>query len=42
VYLRMNGTLVAVGMPGGDAFLQVPITLLIAKVRFLTQGYVTN
>ncbi|KAF9528264.1 chaperonin 10-like protein [Crepidotus variabilis] len=31
MYLRFTGTLVCVGMPGSDAFLQVPITLLIAK-----------
>lgn len=34
MYLRFNGTLVAVGMPGGNAMLNVPVTLLIGKVRF--------
>lgn len=31
MYLRAAGTLVAVGMPGGTAALNVPIVLLIAK-----------
>ncbi|TFK64155.1 GroES-like protein [Pluteus cervinus] len=31
LYLRPTGTLVAVGMPGGAATLEVPVTLLIAK-----------
>ncbi|RDB23020.1 Alcohol dehydrogenase 1 [Hypsizygus marmoreus] len=30
-YLRFTGTLVAVGMPGGGATLNAPVTLLIAK-----------
>ncbi|KAG6811714.1 hypothetical protein H0H92_006171 [Tricholoma furcatifolium] len=31
MYLRMAGTLVAVGMPGGNAQLNVPVTLIIGK-----------
>ncbi|THU93239.1 mannitol-1-phosphate dehydrogenase M1PDH1 [Dendrothele bispora CBS 962.96] len=31
MYLRLAGTLVAVGMPGGGGTLNVPITLMIAK-----------
>ncbi|GLB34537.1 putative alcohol dehydrogenase GroES-like domain [Lyophyllum shimeji] len=31
MYLRFTGTLVAVGLPGGNAMLNVPIGLLIAK-----------
>ncbi|KAF8891129.1 chaperonin 10-like protein [Gymnopilus junonius] len=31
LYLRLKGTLVCVGMPGGTAMLNVPLTLLIAK-----------
>lgn len=32
MYLRKAGTLVAVGMPPGEALLNVPIPLLVAKV----------
>ncbi|KAF5345065.1 hypothetical protein D9758_010411 [Tetrapyrgos nigripes] len=32
-YLRPTGTLVAAGMPGGEAMLNVPIGLLIAKAE---------
>ncbi|KAF8077555.1 mannitol-1-phosphate dehydrogenase M1PDH1 [Lyophyllum atratum] len=31
MYLRFTGTLVAVGMPGNNALLKVPVTLLIGK-----------
>lgn len=32
MYLRPTGTLVAVGMPGGEATMNVPIVLMVAKV----------
>jgi propanol-preferring alcohol dehydrogenase len=34
MFLRSKATLVCVGMPAGTALLNVPLTLLIAKVRF--------
>jgi hypothetical protein len=37
MYLRPTGTLVAVGMPGGDAKLSLPIPLIIGKVSRLSQ-----
>ncbi|KAG6818563.1 hypothetical protein H0H93_003951 [Arthromyces matolae] len=33
LYLRLAGTLVAVGMPGGAGLLNVPVTILIGKVN---------
>lgn len=36
MYLRLTGTLVCVGMPGGGAALNAPLTLLVAKVLKLT------
>jgi threonine dehydrogenase-like Zn-dependent dehydrogenase len=33
MYLRRKGTLVCVGMPAGNALLNVPVALLIAKVN---------
>ena len=33
MYLRLKGTLVCVGMPGGDALLNIPVTLLVGKVK---------
>ena len=35
MYLRRKGTLVCVGMPAGNAFLNVPVPLLIAKVKYI-------
>lgn len=33
MYLKPTGTLVAVGVPSGPAKLEIPIMLVIAKVR---------
>lgn len=33
MYLKYTGTLVAVGVPSGPAKLEIPIMLVIAKVR---------
>ncbi|KAG6887572.1 hypothetical protein C0992_011770 [Termitomyces sp. T32_za158] len=44
LYLRSAGTLVAIGMPGGNALLNVPVTLLIGKSLTIlgsAVGYVT-
>jgi hypothetical protein len=34
MFLRAKATLVCVGMPAGTALLNVPLVLLIARVRF--------
>ena len=33
MYLRRKGTLVCVGMPAGNALLNIPVALLVAKVN---------
>ena len=35
MYLRLKGTLVCVGMPAGDALLNIPVVLLVAKVKYI-------
>ncbi|KAG6859843.1 hypothetical protein C0995_003066 [Termitomyces sp. Mi166 len=42
LYLRSAGTLVAIGMPGGNALLNVPVTLLIGKSMTILGSAVGN
>ncbi|KAK0229234.1 hypothetical protein EDD85DRAFT_974241 [Armillaria nabsnona] len=42
MYLRMAGTLVAVGMPPGEALLNVPIPLLVAKALHIVGSATGN
>ena len=35
MYLRLKGTLVCVGMPAGNALLNIPVGLLLAKVKYI-------
>ncbi|KAE9392962.1 GroES-like protein [Gymnopus androsaceus JB14] len=42
LYLRPTGTLVAAGMPGGEAMLNVPIGLIIAKCLNIVGALVGN
>ncbi|KAG6867111.1 hypothetical protein C0993_006659 [Termitomyces sp. T159_Od127] len=42
MYLRPAGTLVAIGMPGGDALLNVPVQLLIGKCLTILGSAVGN
>jgi propanol-preferring alcohol dehydrogenase len=42
MYLNFKGTLVCVGMPGGNAMLNVPVTLLIAKALTVLGSSIGN
>ncbi|KAH0583422.1 hypothetical protein H2248_009051 [Termitomyces sp. 'cryptogamus'] len=42
LYLRAAGTLVAIGMPGGNGLLNVPVTLLVGKSLTVLGSFVGN
>lgn len=42
MYLRSTGTLVCVGVPGGNAVLNVPVPLLVAKSLTILGSVIGN